>query len=75
MYLKNKFYVFLELFYYSLDRYNVTIFHKIMDHLKTMILYLYNKYSKKVSRNIKFGLQKYFNMEIILNSLNRRFEL
>ena len=33
------------------------------------------KNSKKFSKNIKFGLQACFNMEIMMNGLDRQFEL
>ena len=33
------------------------------------------KNSKKIPKNVKFGLQAHFNMEINLNGSDRRFEL
>ena len=48
---------------------------KILDHSKVVILYLQKKYSKKIPKNIKFGLQVYFHMIIMLSSSDQLFEL
>ena len=53
---------FLALFYYF-------FIIKIRDFQKSF------KNSKKISKNVKFGLQAHFNMEIMLSGLDRLFGL
>ena len=45
------------------------------DRPKIVILYLYKKNSKTFPKNIKFGLQAHFNMEIMLSGSDQLFEL
>ena len=49
-------------------------FRKILDHWKTTILKNYKINSNKFSKNVKFGLQVYFNIDITMNGSDRLFE-
>ena len=54
---------FLEFFYYLFRFIENRCFHANLDHKKTAI---FNK-SKKISKNVKFGLQTHINMENKMN--------
>ena len=43
--------------------------HRIGDFQSGLII------SKKIPKNVKFGLQAHFNMEIMLSGSDQRFEL
>ena len=63
---------FFNFFYYFLRYVQKSLF---LDRKKTVILYLSKKISKKIVKNIKFGLQVHFNMEIMLSGSDRVFGL
>ena len=69
--LETKFYIFWKFFTNFLDRYKITVFGRSRNSGFVPIL----KHSKKFPKNIKFGLQAHFNMEIMLNGSDRLFEL
>ena len=75
MCLETKFYIFLKLFYYLFRIFQNQCFSENYGPSKTVIFKNSKKIVKNFQKNIKFGLQAQFNMDINLNGLDRRFEL
>ena len=73
IYLETKFYIF-EIFLLFFETIRKLVDLKILDDPKVSDFLPIKKNSKKVPKNIKFGLQVYFHIIIMLSGLDQPFE-